>query len=70
MNFRSDAQRLKKEKERKEKELEHYGYNDENIEESSHTRSLVRLFIGFAYVQPIYFDYEVILLYILHSLNT
>ena len=43
MNFRSDAQRLKKEKERKEKELEHYGYNEENIEESSHTRSLVRL---------------------------
>ena len=45
MNSRSDAQRLKKEKERKEKELEHYGYNEENIEESSHTRSLVRLLV-------------------------
>ena len=45
MNSRSDAQRLKKEKERNEKELEHYGYNDENIEESSHNRSLVRLLV-------------------------
>ena len=38
---RSDAQRAKKEKERKEKEMEKAGYTDEQLEESYHTRSLV-----------------------------
>lgn len=38
---RSDAQRAAKQKERKEKELELCAFNAEQIEDSSHTHSLV-----------------------------
>ena len=41
LDDRSDAQRAKKEKERKEKEVEQAGFTEEQMEESYNTRSLV-----------------------------
>ena len=59
---RSDAQRAAKQKERKEKELEQCAFNAEQIEDSSHTHSLVSSrrvtysiqFVDFAPFYPIY----------------
>ena len=43
---RTDAQRAAKLKENKEKELEHCAFNAEQIEDSSHAQSLVRINVG------------------------
>ena len=48
--LRSDAQRAAKQKERKEKELELCAFNAEQIEDSSHTHSLVTFIRDFYYI--------------------